>query len=158
MLQAVQAIHEEKIVHSDLKPANFLMVEGALKLIDFGIATTIQGDATSVFRENQMGTMNYMSPEALMNDEGNHLKLGRPSDVWALGCILYQMVYGSTPFAQIVSAHHKINAIVNPNHQITFAPIRNTALLDVMKSCLQRDPAARPTIPSLLEHKFLHPY
>jgi serine/threonine protein kinase len=41
-MQAVYSIHEERIVHSDLKPANFLMVEGQLKLIDFGIAKAIQ--------------------------------------------------------------------------------------------------------------------
>ena len=55
------------IVHSDLKPANFLFVEGALKLIDFGIANAIQGDKTSVVRESQVGTLNYMSPEAIQD-------------------------------------------------------------------------------------------
>jgi len=54
MLLAVQTVHEERIVHSDLKPANFLLVEGTLKLIDFGIASAIQNDATSVVRENQV--------------------------------------------------------------------------------------------------------
>ena len=67
MLQAVQTIHDQRIVHSDLKPANFLLVEGTLKLIDFGIASAIQNDATSVMRENQIGTVNYMSPEALID-------------------------------------------------------------------------------------------
>jgi serine/threonine protein kinase len=42
MLEAVQTIHEERIIHGDLKPANFLFVEGALKLIDFGIAKAVQ--------------------------------------------------------------------------------------------------------------------
>ena len=42
MLQAVQIVHDEKIVHSDLKPANFVLVKGQLKLIDFGIANAIQ--------------------------------------------------------------------------------------------------------------------
>jgi serine/threonine-protein kinase TTK/MPS1 len=62
MLQAVHAIHEERVVHSDLKPANFLFVKGALKLIDFGIAKTIQNDTTNIHREYQVGTINYMSP------------------------------------------------------------------------------------------------
>ncbi|KAA6419896.1 MAG: Serine threonine kinase [Trebouxia sp. A1-2] len=57
MLQAVQTIHEARIVHSDLKPANFLMVEGQLKLIDFGIAKAISSDTTSIARESQVGSM-----------------------------------------------------------------------------------------------------
>jgi serine/threonine-protein kinase TTK/MPS1 len=56
MLEAVHTVHAERIVHSDLKPANFLLVEGTLKLIDFGIASAIQSDATSVMRESQVHT------------------------------------------------------------------------------------------------------
>jgi serine/threonine protein kinase len=47
-------VHEQRIVHSDLKPANFLLVEGQLKLIDFGIAKAISGDTTSIARESQV--------------------------------------------------------------------------------------------------------
>jgi len=54
MLQAVHVIHEEKIVHSDLKPANFVMVKGSLKLIDFGIAKAIPNDTTNIQREQQV--------------------------------------------------------------------------------------------------------
>lgn len=58
-------------MHSDLKPANFLVVEGQLKLIDFGIAKAIQSDTTSIARENQVGTLNYMSPEAILGGANN---------------------------------------------------------------------------------------
>lgn len=51
MLEAVQTIHEAKIVHGDLKPANFLIVAGSLKLIDFGIAKAIQTEDTTKFCE-----------------------------------------------------------------------------------------------------------
>lgn len=54
MLRAVQAIHEEKIVHSDLKPANFLLVQGQLKLIDFGIAKRMGDDTTNIHRDQQV--------------------------------------------------------------------------------------------------------
>ena len=54
MLQAVHVIHEEKIVHSDLKPANFVLVRGQLKLIDFGIATAIANDTTNIQRDHQV--------------------------------------------------------------------------------------------------------
>ncbi len=52
--QAVDTIHQQRIVHSDLKPANFLVVEGQLKLIDFGIAKAIKADTTSIARDCQV--------------------------------------------------------------------------------------------------------
>lgn len=54
MLLAVQAIHEEEIVHSDLKPANFVLIKGFLKLIDFGIAKAIANDTTNIQRDGQV--------------------------------------------------------------------------------------------------------
>jgi serine/threonine protein kinase len=54
ILQAVNTIHEERIVHSDLKPANFLLVKGYLKLIDFGIAKAIMSDTTNIQRDSQV--------------------------------------------------------------------------------------------------------
>lgn len=54
MLQAVQVIHDETIVHSDLKPGNFVLVKGQLKSIDFGIANAIANDTTNVQRHHQV--------------------------------------------------------------------------------------------------------
>lgn len=54
ILLAVKTIHEERIVHSDLKPANFLLVRGSLKLIDFGIAKAIMSDTTNIQRDSQV--------------------------------------------------------------------------------------------------------
>ncbi|EMR11644.1 hypothetical protein PNEG_00083 [Pneumocystis murina B123] len=178
MLQAVQAVHDQKIVHSDLKPANFLLVEGSLKLIDFGIAKAIGNDTTNIHRDSQIGTINYMSPEALSEahsstpGEQKVMKLGRASDIWSLGCILYQMVYGKTPFAHL-TMFQKIKAIPDPKHSINFPtmafPIAhngqsqpdgvrvNKNLIKVMKSCLERDQTKRKTIPELLQDRFLQP-
>ncbi|XP_028757490.1 probable serine/threonine-protein kinase mps1 isoform X2 [Neltuma alba] len=161
ILQAVNTIHEERIVHSDLKPANFLLVKGSLKLIDFGIAKAIMSDTTNIQRDSQVGTLSYMSPEAFMCNEsdanGNIIKCGRPSDIWSLGCILYQMVYGRTPFSEYKTFWAKFKVITDPNHEITYEPVSNPWLLDLMKRCLAWDRNERWRIPQLLQHPFLVP-
>ena len=164
MLGAVHSIHEAKIIHGDLKPANFLFVKGALKLIDFGIARAIQtDDTTNIYRESQVGTLNYMSPEAILDSgtgtSGPKMRLGRASDVWSLGCILYQMCVGATPFAKLHMIP-KLQAIVNPNHEIHYPETLDPAAVDAIQLCLRRTPGERPPIIGeeglLNEHWFLH--
>jgi len=164
MLSAVQCIHEERIIHGDLKPANFLFVRGTLKLIDFGIAKAIQSDdTTNIYRDSQIGTLNYMSPEAILDsgsgEDGARMRCGKPSDVWALGCILYQMCYGRTPFAEL-HIIQKLQAIVNPNHKIKYPDTIDEAAIDAIQLCLRRTPESRAPIIGknglLNEHVFLH--
>ncbi|KAJ4396792.1 hypothetical protein N0V93_001014 [Gnomoniopsis smithogilvyi] len=185
MLECLAAVHTHDIVHSDLKPANFVIVQGRLKLIDFGIANAIQTDETvNVHRETQVGTPNYMSPESLMDSNhyaftsthnGRHftsgprgpklMKLGKPSDVWSLGCILFQMVYGNPPFAQIQNQMARCQAIINWNHQIEFPEkglggiMVPPSLMRTMKRCLNRDQHLRPSCVELLSENdpFLYP-
>ncbi|KAK8056270.1 TTK protein kinase [Apiospora rasikravindrae] len=184
MLECLAAVHSCDIVHSDLKPANFVVVHGRLKLIDFGIANAIQTDETvNVHRETQIGTPNYMSPESLldsntMGPDGRRIssssrvpgapklmKLGKPSDVWSLGCILYQLVYGSPPFGHIPNQMQRCQAIIDWNYPISFkdrgmgnVPVP-PSLLRTMRRCLTRDRDLRPTCRELLspQDPFLYP-
>ncbi|CAD7704611.1 unnamed protein product [Ostreobium quekettii] len=151
MVEAVIAIHGARIVHSDLKPANFLMVKGALKLIDFGIAKKMEEQGTSIHREQQVGTLNYMAPETLVPKS----KVGRPSDIWSLGCILYQMLYSRTPFQDIGNKHAKINAIVDPSHRIEYPRCGNEEVVQLMQQCLRYVAAERIPLAEVLTHAFV---
>ncbi|XP_023574485.1 dual specificity protein kinase TTK [Octodon degus] len=161
MLEAVHTIHQHGIVHSDLKPANFLIVDGMLKLIDFGIANQMQPDTTSIIKDSQVGTVNYMPPEAIKDMSSSRengrskSKISPKSDVWSLGCILYYMTYGKTPFQHIVNQISKLHAIIDPNHEIEFPDIPEKDLQDVLKCCLIRDPKQRISVPDLLAHPYV---
>ena len=147
-----------------MKPANFLLVAGRLKLIDFGIASSVMSDKTSVMVDNQMGTFNFMSPESIqdLNPPGPgkpRIKISFKSDVWSLGCILYNLTYGKMPFGDIKHPLMKLQAITDNKHQIPFPPLEkeDQVLTSLIKSCLVRDPATRPSIVQLLQHQ-VHPF
>ena len=61
----LQAVHDERVVHADLKPANFVLAQGQVKIIDFGIAKACRTETTAIVRDQLTGTLKYMSPEAL---------------------------------------------------------------------------------------------
>lgn len=179
MLSCVKSVHDNAIIHADLKPANFLVVKGSLKLIDFGIAGAIDIENTvNMHRDTQVGTPNYMSPESLEyiklyaqttsvspGEVRRRTKIGKPSDVWSLGCILYQMVYGHTPFAHIRPYIPKMLAIIDPAVSISFPSLGlggseiPQELRQTLRNCLERDPSKRPAIADLLasDNAWLHP-
>ncbi|XP_063547000.1 dual specificity protein kinase TTK [Cydia strobilella] len=156
MLRAVQQIHQHGVVHADLKPANFLLVSGRLKLIDFGIASAVSSDATSVVRSCGKGTFSYISPEALGGDGKHPFKVSFYSDVWSLGCILYSLIYGRTPFAHL-TAIMKLVTIRDPNHIIAYPPVDHLppSLITALQSCLRYAAHSRPTVTQLLQMRHL---
>jgi len=155
ILEAVSVIHKERIVHGDLKPQNFVMVKGSLKLIDFGIAKAIRGNTTNIERENISGTLNYLAPETLTATTNGISKCGRPADIWSLGCILYQMVYGKAPLAKegIVSSFNII-AWLTSSQKVSIPQPIPSSLAIVISLCLDRDPKNRPTVSNLLLQPF----
>lgn len=176
MLECLKAVHEHDIVHSDLKPANFVLVHGRLKLIDFGIANAIETDETvNVHRADLVGTPNYMSPESLEDTNATAtgrysnaprlMKLGKPSDIWSLGCILYQMTYGRPPFAHIQNQLSRIKAITDTRYDIEYASTGvgglrvPSGLIYTLKRCLDRDQYNRPSAAELLrdDDPFVNP-
>ncbi|XP_022171655.1 dual specificity protein kinase TTK-like [Myzus persicae] len=160
MLTTVSEIHAKGVIHSDLKPANFLLVSGRLKLIDFGIASKIQGDMTSVLKDVTTGTWNYMSPECIRsggsNFEGH--KINQKSDVWSLGCILYSLIYGNTPYSHLTNTWQKLQSIAEskqninfPSHSKVFTQGIPSVLKQTMELCLIKDVKARPYVIDLLK-------
>ncbi|OWB73693.1 hypothetical protein B5S31_g3450 [[Candida] boidinii] len=177
LFKCVAAVHDAGIVHSDLKPANFLFVKGVLKLIDFGISNALSDHTMNVYRECQMGTPNYMAPETLievnntlrLNKDSNGestdnstWKVGKPADIWSCGCILYQMVYGKPPYASY-NGNQRLLAITNSNVEIAYPRVNangskvSRLIIDTIKNCLKRDADERLTAQEVLQTDFLKP-
>lgn len=139
MVKAVDEIHALDVVHSDLKPVNFITVAGRLKLIDFGIADAIDAGHTSVVKDSTIGTINYMAPEALklrtdVNNVGKGVvKYNCKADIWSLGCILYNLVYGKPPFGHFDGLLQKVNAITSSKYKIEFPNHDDNDLVDCIK-------------------------
>lgn len=97
LARAVQHAHQKGVIHRDLKPANVLLTEEGLpKITDFGLAKRLEGADHGQTRSGDvLGTPSYMAPEQA---EGKIAQIGPPSDVYALGAILYETVAGRPPF------------------------------------------------------------
>lgn len=145
---ALEAAHEAGIIHRDLKPMNVKITpEGRVKLLDFGIAKHLQKDETmdgptiesGLTREGTViGTPAYMSPEQIRG-----LAVDRQSDVWAFGCLLFEMLSGRRAF--IANSYLELaDAIRNSDPDWTALP-RETPdrLRRLTARCLAKDPRER---------------
>ena len=93
---ALQAAHAAGVIHRDIKPANILLEKGEPVVADFGIALAVQEAGSGRLTETglSLGTPYYMSPEQATGDRDPDVR----SDVYALGCVLYEMLVGEPPY------------------------------------------------------------
>jgi len=94
--QALDYAHRHGVIHRDIKPANILLQDGSPVVSDFGIALAVTAGGAGRLTETglSLGTPYYMSPEQATGDVG----VGAPTDVYALGCVLYEMLVGDPPY------------------------------------------------------------
>ena len=94
--EALDYAHRHGVIHRDIKPANILLLDGKPVISDFGIALAVTHAGSSRLTETglSLGTPHYMSPEQATGDAS----VGPATDVWALGCVLYEMLVGEPPY------------------------------------------------------------
>ena len=92
--EGLRAAHAKGIIHRDIKPANLMVgKDGVLKIVDFGLARRLSGDATLTQSDCVLGTPRYMSPEQALGGEVDHR-----SDIYSLGATFYHLFAGQPPF------------------------------------------------------------
>jgi Tol biopolymer transport system component len=140
---ALEAAHEKGIVHRDLKPANIMITSaGGVKVLDFGLAKAVAGDAVSsadVTREGViLGTPAYMSPEQTRGQP-----VDKRTDIWALGCLLYETLTGRVAFVA-ATVSDTIAAILEREPDWQALPAATPpSVRRLLQRCLDKDAAHR---------------
>ncbi|HET9235210.1 MAG TPA: protein kinase, partial [Candidatus Eisenbacteria bacterium] len=152
---ALDRAHRSGIVHRDLKPGNIMLTRSGSKLMDFGLARAAAGPVASTTQAGMtqsptvaqaltgegkiVGTFQYMSPEQLEGKEAD-----ARSDLWALGCVLYEMATGARPFTGAGTASLIASIMKDePRMLAELAPMSPPALDRVVTRCLAKDPDDR---------------
>jgi serine/threonine protein kinase len=136
--RGLDALHEHSIVHRDVKPSNVLLAhDGTAALTDFGLA--LAADSTRVTDTGVLlGTPHYLAPELIAGGDAT-----KQSDIYALGCVLYELIAGHPPFADATRPTELSFAhLAQPVPEIHGAPTDVTLAL---QSALAKEPAERPT-------------
>lgn len=135
MVLGLQALHDKKIIHRDIKCANvFLTKEGMVKLGDLNVSKV----AKAGILKTQTGTPYYASPE-VWQDKPYDLK----SDIWSLGCVLYELVALNPPFTakDMKGLYQRVMKGIYPKIPSHYS----SDLTAILASLLQVDPKKRPT-------------
>jgi eukaryotic-like serine/threonine-protein kinase len=147
--RGLAAAHEKHIVHRDLKPENlFIAGDGSVKILDFGLALQTTGaapmsDAATVApiteRGVVLGTVGYMAPEQVRGERSDHR-----SDIFALGCILHEMLTGRRAF-QRDSAPETMTAILkeDPSDPAAAGVLVEPTVQRILNRCLEKRPEER---------------
>jgi serine/threonine protein kinase len=142
---ALGAVHERGLVHRDLKPENVMLIESYgetdfVKVLDFGIAKSLDEDVHLTGQGRPIGTPAYMSPEQAMG-----LSVDPRTDLYALGVMLYRMASGRMPFEAPTAASMLLaHATEAPTPVLTLAPDTSPPLAALIMQLLQKEPELRP--------------
>src|SRR6266849_4734600 len=145
ILDALDAAHQKSIIHRDLKPANILVTKQGIKLLDFGLAKHAaplkEVDVTLALTDHGqiVGTLQYMSPEQLQGKEAD-----ARSDLFAFGCVLYEMLSGKRAFDGSSGASVIAAILEREPAPLTRSPSDAAWPLDrVLKRSMAKDPDQR---------------
>jgi len=136
--EALDFAHQHKVIHRDIKPANIMRTsEGQIKVMDFGIAKIPSSTLTQA--GSVLGTPSYMSPEQIRGED-----LDGRSDLFSLGCVLYELLTGVKPFrgATLAALSYQINH-VNPLSASQQNPQVPPACDEVLNRALAKNPTGR---------------
>jgi tetratricopeptide (TPR) repeat protein/tRNA A-37 threonylcarbamoyl transferase component Bud32 len=146
---AMQEAHAANMVHGDLKPSNLMLdAMGAVRILDFGLASKIDPDATeSVAFEQTEGTVAYLAPELLLGARQN-----AQSDIYALGVVAYEMLTGARPFSHLGGLALAAAHIQSSSDLWVFPPEVSAPMAALVRSMTARDLSRRiPSMEALMQ-------
>lgn len=147
ILRGLNYLHEQGVVHRDVKAANVLITEHReIKLADFGVATKVSAQHFTL-----VGTPNWMAPETVLGGEG----LCTASDIWSLGATIIELFTTNPPYHDLnpMATLHAIGTDDHPPLPQNLSPLGKDFLLE----CFQKQANLRISAKLLLKHKWLNP-